>query len=112
MAIGFPAYHEETARFRGQDREKLRQAAEEALAEIGWRFRRDGRWRLVANVPMGFYIIFLTWGARLTVEVEKGGLALRSEGVFVLEWLDIGQHKANINKFLDRLEDILDEEAD
>jgi hypothetical protein len=111
MALGFPAYHEQTADFRGVARKELRRAAEEALDDIGWSWHRDGRWRLVASVPAQFLVILFTWGAKLTVEVEEGDVWMRSEGTFALEWLDLGQHQANISKFLRRLEDVLDEAA-
>jgi hypothetical protein len=110
MAIGFPAYSEKSVKFRGSSRKKLLRVAEDALDELGWYPRKDGKWFLRASVPVGFYIIFMTWGAHFTVDVEEEKLHLRSEGAFVLEWLDVGQHSENIKKFLDRVDDILEED--
>jgi hypothetical protein len=111
MPIGFPAYTEKTIKYRGSSRKELARAAEDALDELGWNPLKDGKWRIRALVPMGFYIIFLTWGARFTVEIEEERLHLRSEGAFPLEWLDVGQHGENIKRFLDRFEDILDDQG-
>jgi hypothetical protein len=112
MAIGFPAYHEETVRFRGVPRANLRRAAEDAIDDIGWTWRREGRWRFVASVPpsvglMGILIVF--WGERLIVAVGDEELWVRSEGSFPLQWLDFGKHQTNINLFLRRVEDFLDD---
>jgi hypothetical protein len=110
MPIGFPAYTERTVRFKGRTRKELARIAEDALDELGWRPLKDGKWRLHASVPMGFYVIFLTWGAKFTVEIDEAKLFIRSEGLVPIEWLDLGQHGANIKKFLDRFEDILEDE--
>jgi len=110
MPFGFPAYAEKSVRYRGATRKELIRAADDALAELGWQPYPDGKSRLRASVPIGFYIIFLTWGARFLVEVEDERVHLRSEGSLPIEWLDIGQHDHNINRFLDRFEEILDEQ--
>ena len=110
MPFGFPAYQERVERFKGLSRKKLLRVAEDALEELGWRPYEDGKWALRASVPMGFHIIFILWGAKFFVEVGDGELFLRSEGIFVLEWMDVGQHGANIEKFLNRVEDILEDE--
>jgi hypothetical protein len=109
MAIGFPAYHEETVRFRNISRQGLHRAAEDAIAALGWTWRREGRWRLVASVPPSMLGIIVLWGERLIVEVEDGGLRVRSEGSFPLQWLDFGKHQTNIHQFLRRVEDYLDD---
>jgi hypothetical protein len=108
MAIGFPAYHEETAGFRNVSREALHRAAEDAIDALGWSWRREGRWRLVASVPPSMLGIIFMWGERLIVEVEEGELRVRSEGSIPLQWLDFGKHRTNINQFLRRVEDFLD----
>lgn len=109
MPMGFPAYAERTARFPGVSPKKLVRASCDALDELGWRPRKDGNDFIRASVPRGLYIVFLTWGAKFTVEVEEEELFIRSEGSFPLEWVDLGQHGGNIKKFLDRVEDILEE---
>jgi hypothetical protein len=111
MAFGFPAYHEETARFRGVAREELRRAAQEALNDIGWGWNKQGPWRIVASVPAEFHVIFFTWGAKVTVEIDEEQVWVRSEGTFALAWFDLGQHQANTGKFLRRLDEILEEAA-
>jgi len=111
MAFGFPAYHEETARFRGVAQQELRRAAQEALDDIGWSWHKDGRWRIVASVPAGFIAIFFTWGAKLIVEIEEEEVWVRSEGTFALAWFDIGQHQTNTGKFLRRLDEICEDAA-
>jgi hypothetical protein len=109
MPIGFPAYTEKTVKSRGSSRKELARAAEDALDELGWHPVRDGKWLVRASVPVGFYIIFLTWGARFTVEIEEEKLFIRSEGSFPLAWLDVGQHAENIKKFVDRIEEMREE---
>jgi hypothetical protein len=109
MAIGFPAFHEETAGFRNVSREALHRAAEDAIDALGWTWRREGRWRLVASVPASMMVIIVLWGERLIVEVDDGELWVRSEGSFPLQWLDFGKHQMNTHHFLRRVEDILDD---
>jgi hypothetical protein len=109
MAIGFPAYHEETARFRNISREALHRAAEDAIDDLGWTWRREGRWRLVASVPASMMVFIVLWGERLIVEVEDGELWVRSEGSFPLQWLDFGKHQTNIHQFLRRVEEFLED---
>jgi hypothetical protein len=106
MAIGFPAYHEESVRYPDVPRAKLRTLAEDAIDDIGWTWRRESRWRLVANVPM---TLFVTWGERVIVEVDEEELFVRSEGLFALAWLDLGRHQANVHKLISRVEDFLEE---
>jgi hypothetical protein len=108
MAFGFPAYQEKSERFRGVSRRALLRAAEDALVELRWRPRKDGKWTLQAAVPVGFYAIFMTWGAKVTVEVAEERLHIRSEGSFPLEWMDVGQHAENIKKFLQMVDDVLE----
>jgi hypothetical protein len=109
MAIGFPAYHEETARFPNTSPEALHRAAQDAIDALGWTWRREGRWRLVASVPASMMVIIVLWGERLIVEVEDGELWVRSEGSFPLQWLDFGKHQTNIHHFLSRVEDFLED---
>ena len=111
MPIGFPAYQERTERFRGHSRKALVRAAEDALEDLGWHPYEDHQGRLCASVPMGFYIIFMTWGARFIVEIEEDELFIRSEGAIPLAWLDFGQHGENIKRFLQRFEEILEDEG-
>jgi hypothetical protein len=110
MPIGFPAYDEDTVRFRGRTRSHLRDAAEAAFDDLKWTWRRDSKWRLVASVPMSLIMAFpliFSWGEKVIVEVDEGELFVRSEGAFALAWLDFGKHAANIHKFLDAVEDHL-----
>jgi hypothetical protein len=109
MAIGFPAYHEESARFRNISREALYRAAEDAIDALGWTWRREGRWRLVASVPASMMVIIVLWGERLIVEVDDGELWVRSEGSLPLQWLDFGKHQTNIHQFLRRVESFLED---
>jgi hypothetical protein len=62
MPIGFPAYAERSVRFPGVSRKQLVRASLDALDELGWRPRKDGPDFIRASVPMGFYMIFMTWG--------------------------------------------------
>jgi hypothetical protein len=107
MACGFPSYAEKTERFRGASPKKLRRAAFDALDELGWNPHETDRGVIRANVPIGFYLIFMTWGAYFFVEVEDDRLFIRSEANSALQWLDFGQHADNIKRFVDRLEDVL-----
>jgi hypothetical protein len=109
MAFGFPAYTEQTARFRGVLRKDLSRAAFDALDELGWHPQEDGRDRICASVPNEFQGIMMTWGAKVFVEIDDEELFIRSEGSIAIAWLDFGQHARNIRRFLERLEDILDD---
>jgi hypothetical protein len=109
MAFGFPAYHEQTARFRNASRDQLHRAAEDAVDALGWTWRREGRWRLVASVPPSMLGIIVLWGQRVIVEADDDELWVRSEGSFPLLWVDFGQHHTNVNQFLRRVDDFLDE---
>jgi hypothetical protein len=110
MPFGFPAYQERIERFRGVSRKDLRRAAEDALDDLRWNPRFDGKWRITASVPNAMYGIFMTWGAKFIVEIDEEEVFLRSEGSIPIAWVDFGQHGANIHKFLKRLEDFLDDE--
>ena len=112
MAFGFPAYSEQTVRFRGSSRKALRRAAFDALDDLGWRPDKDGRDCIYASVPNAFHGIIMTWGAKFLVEIEDEELFIRSEGVIAIAWVDLGQHVQNIRKFLQRLEDFLEDEDD
>ena len=109
MAIGFPAYHEETARFRNVSREALHRAAEDAIDALGWSMASRGPLAAgrVGAAEHAWRSSFM-WGERLIVEVEDGELRVRSEGSIPLQWLDFGKHRTNINQFLRRVEDFLD----
>jgi hypothetical protein len=110
MPIGFPAYTEKTVKLKGSLRKEILRAAMDSLDELGWHPLKDGKWCIRASVPFHFYLIFMIWGSKFTVEVEDERLFLRSEGLIPIEWLDLGQHSDNIKKFLDRFEDLLDED--
>ena len=110
MPFGFPAYAERTERLKGHSAKALLRAAEDALETLGWHPRREDRCTLRASVPMGMHGIFVTFGARFRVEIEDDTCFIRSEGNFPLEWMDLGQHAENIRRFLDRVEDILEED--
>ena len=110
MPIGFPSYTEKSVKFKGASRKDLARAAFDALDDLGWNPREEDRWLLRASVPMHLYIVFLIWGSKFTVEIEEEKLFIRSEGMVTIEWLDFGQHSDNIKKFLDRFEEMLEEE--
>ena len=110
MPFGFPAYTEQTVRFRGSARKELARAALDALDDLGWRPLKDGPDRIRASVPNGFSGIVMTWGANFFVEIDDEELFIRSEGAIAIAWMDLGQHSQNIRKFLDRLEDFLEDE--
>ena len=110
MAFGFPAYHEDSARYRGVDRSRLARVAEDALEDLGWRPSRDGKWRLAASVPNRMYGIFMTWGAKFFVDIEEEWLHVRSEGSIAIAWVDFGQHGNNVHQFLERFEELLERE--
>jgi hypothetical protein len=112
MPIGFPAYSEDTVRFRGTARKVLVRAALDALDELGWRPIRDSRDRIRASVPNAFHGIFMTWGAKFLVEIDDEELFIRSEGSVTIAWMDFGQHSHNIRRFLERVEEFLDENGD
>ena len=48
-------------------------------------------------------------GQRVIVEIDDDELWVRSEGSFPLLWVDFGQHHTNVNQFLRRVDDFLDE---
>jgi hypothetical protein len=111
MAFGFPAYSEDSVRFRGASSSRLLRAAEDALEDLGWRPTRTAKWRLQAAVPVSVHVIFVTWGAKFIVDIEDEWLHLRSEGSIPIAWVDLGQHRSNIDRFLNRFEDLLERDT-
>ena len=112
MAFGFPAYDEDTIRFRGRSRKMLARAVLDALDDLGWHAIKDGRDRFRASVPNEFHGIIMTWGAKFIVEIEDEELFIRSEGSIAIAWMDFGQHARNLRRFLECLEDIMEREGD
>ncbi len=98
--------HRQVARFRKVDAKELKRACKDALDELGWNWEADDRWRLVAYVPYSFG----SYGEWLIVEIYDEELVVvshcRSRGQLV----DWGKNRRNVEQFLNRVEDILDED--
>jgi hypothetical protein len=103
MPIGFPSYAEDKKKFSDVEREDLARAVKRALKDLNWKPSSESKFRIVGHVPFRIFIIFFTFGAKLTVEVKDGAVNVRSEASFPLEWLDLGQHADNIQNFMKAL---------
>jgi hypothetical protein len=96
----------EEARFRKVYAKELKRACKDALDELGWRWEMDGRWRLVAYVPYSF----TSYGEWLIVEVYDEELVVVSHCRQRRQLVDWGKNRRNVERFLNRVEDILDED--
>ena len=107
MAIGMPAYHEDRVRYDCSSRD-LRDAIDDAIAELRWNGREWDDWRWQASTGMKFF----SWGEKITIDVERGGwVFVRSEYSFPLAWFDWGHNSSNVSRFLRLLDDILYDRA-
>jgi hypothetical protein len=103
MPIGFPAYSEDKKKFPDVEREDLARAVKRAFKDLNWNPSSESKFRIIGHVPFRIYMIFLIFGAKMTVEVKEGAVNVRSEGSFPLEWLDVGQHTDAIQTFMKAL---------
>jgi len=98
--------HREEVRFRKVFAKELKRICKDALDELGWRWEMDGTWRIVAYVPR----TFSSWGEWLVVEVYDEELVVLSHCRVRNQLVDWGKNRQNVQKFLDRVDDILDDE--
>jgi hypothetical protein len=106
MDIGFPPKHEGKRRFNLNPTELIR-AAEDALDELDWKHYRSGRFCIIANIAPQ---LFVTYGEKVTIDIESDGwVYVRSESTFPLAWIDWGRNAGNVRRFLNLLEDLIDE---
>ena len=96
----------QSARFKGRRARKLRRVCEDALDELGWNWEEEDRWTLVASVPR----TFRSFGEWLIVEIHDEELFVISHCRKKLQLVDWGKNRHNVNTFLDKFEDILDDE--
>jgi hypothetical protein len=97
--------YSEEARFRRVSAKKLKRACKDALDEMRWQWEMDGRWRLIAYVPYSFS----SFGEWLIVDIYEEELVVVSHCRRRLQLVDWGKNRQNVQRFLDRVEDILDD---
>jgi hypothetical protein len=101
-----PLAYENTFRFRDVSARELRRACEDALDELRWRWEDDGRWRLIAYIPFSLS----SYGEWLMVEIWDEELVVRSQCRARAQLVDWGKNRKNVQRFIDRVEEVLDEE--
>jgi hypothetical protein len=97
--------YKEEARFRKVSAKELKGVCKDALDELGWRWEVEDRWRLIAYVPYSFG----SYGEWLVVDVYEEELVVVSHCRKRRQLVDWGKNKQNVERFLRRVEDILDE---
>ena len=106
MWIGFPPSAEESRQYDLSARDMLH-AVEDALYDLRWPHFRDDRFRVVANISGQ---VFVSYGEKVTIDIERDGwLRVRSECSFALQWMDWGKNSSNVRRFLNALENVIDE---
>lgn len=94
MAIGFPAYH--------KDRKALKLSVE-ATKAIAIEVLIDFEWTDIGEHPFALDYKttggIMTNGERLYINITETEIILRSECLFMSQFLDFGKNKANIDKF-------------
>ncbi|HLW66856.1 MAG TPA: hypothetical protein VKS79_16195 [Gemmataceae bacterium] len=108
MWIGFPPSAEDNRNYDLSARDLLH-AIEDTLYDLRWPHFRDDRFRVVANISGQ---IFISYGEKVTIDIERDGwIRVRSECSFPLQWMDWGKNASNVRRFLNALEDVIDEGA-
>jgi hypothetical protein len=97
--------YREEARFRRVSAKELKRACKDALDELRWQWDTDGRWKLIAYVPYSF----ISYGEWLVVEIYEEELVVISHCRKRYQLVDWGKNKQNVQRFLDRVADILDD---
>src|SRR5262245_37072496 len=98
--------HRVVARFRDFSAKELRRACEDALDELRWEWEDDSRWRLVAYIPYSW----TSYGEWLLVEIFEEEIEVISHCRKKAQLVDWGKNRKNVERFLERVEDILDDE--
>ncbi len=105
MAFGFPAYAEAVERYDGCSWSELLDALDDVLEALNWRAAYSGPSSLTAHVPLNYW----SWGERLTIEVSDGIVYVRSECIMPTQCFDWEKNERNVEKFLLRLEEIINQ---
>lgn len=94
MAFGFPAYY--------KDRKTLT-LSPEATKAIALEILKEFEWTDIGIHPFAFDYKttggVMTNGERLYINVTETEIILRSECLFMSQFLDFGKNKANIDRF-------------
>jgi hypothetical protein len=98
--------YREEARFKRVSARELKRVCKDALDELGWRFEVEDRWRIIAYVPYSF----TSYGEWLIVDVFDEELVVISHCRRRLQLVDWGKNRRNVDRFLNRVEDILDDD--
>ena len=99
MAFGLPAFY--------KDRKTLKLSQEETKA-IALEILKEFEWTEIGLHPFAFDYKttggLLTAGERLYINVTETEIILRSECIFMSQFLDFGKNKANIDRFWEAYE--------
>jgi hypothetical protein len=98
--------YREEARFRKVPAKELKRACKDALDELRWKWEAESRWRLIAYVPYSFS----SFGEWLIVEIYDEELVVVSHCRRRDQLVDWGKNRKNVERFLNRVADILDDE--
>jgi hypothetical protein len=106
MAFGFPAYVEDVIEV-DLPRPESRRAVERTLESLGWRYDTGPKNSLVARVGVS------PWSRGQQVHIKvgpKGEVFIRSRCAVTTQWYDWGTNQQNVDKFINRLEEVIDDE--
>jgi hypothetical protein len=106
MAFGFPAYAEDVIDV-DLPRDELRRMVKRTLESLRWRYDPGAKNSLVAKVGVNFW----SWGERVRIKLGPDGeVFVRSQCALVTQCIDWGKNQRNVDQFLDRLEEVIDDE--
>ena len=98
--------YREEARFKRVSAKELKSICKDALDELGWRYEVEDRWRIIAYVPYSV----TSYGEWLIVDVFEEELVVVSHCRRRYQLVDWGKNRRNVDRFLTRVEDILDDD--
>lgn len=48
----------------------------------------------------------LSWGEKITIQVEEGAITVKSECVYPLQLIDWGKNKKNVKRFFEKISEV------
>lgn len=98
MSFGFPAYHRQRERYRATDLELTRLCVA-AMSELGWQAIKTDGHRVTATHGVSLW----SWGERIEVNVDSGGLEIVSKCRAFTQCFDWSKNRRNVESFLERM---------
>lgn len=107
MAIGFPAYHEVDLSHSFDDKEIALCLTRDTFLEMNWREWVEYKNNYILDYK-GLHMP-MTLGERMIVKIKDKHLSIRSESVLVTQFLDFGKNKRNVEEFVTKFNNLLNE---